>query len=279
MLSQQRFFFNALWYNLQTIRAARVLMWLQQSYVEVSVAFTRTFHLPGLDLEALCAGDPNHDSAVIILHGLSVSKEVQLPELERLRAEGFFAIAIDAPHHGSRDDGMLALFKETHGHARHHLLLSFVLQHASEVSQLVQQLRESGKKVAVSGISMGGHVAFALLRMSNRPDFIAPFISTPDFRTREPAGQLPPSPAETCGPADYPEQVFPASLFVITAGNDATVRPAATRQFMKQLKQFYRDCPEKLEYHEFEHSDHMMRPQDWFDAWEKFVERLRREGF
>lgn len=250
-----------------------------QKFAEAGVAFQRIFHLPGLDLEALCAGDQNHHSAVIILHGLGVSKEVQLPELQRLRASGFFAIAVDAPHHGSRQDGLLEIFREQAGHARHHLLLSIVLQHASEVNQLMQQLRASGKKVCVVGISMGGHVAFTQLRMAEKPDLIAPFIATPDFRTREPAGLLPPSPAETCGPADHIDEVFPASLFMVAAGSDTVVRPEAVRGFAEKLRPLYQSAPEKLEYHEYELSEHMMRPADWFDAWEKFTERLQREGF
>lgn len=243
------------------------------------MTFQRTFLLPGLELQTLCAGDPSHHSVVIILHGLGVSKEVQIPELTRLRSEGFFAIAPDAPHHGSRDDGLLNLFDGLKGHERHHLLLSFVLQQASEVAALVQTLREEGKKVAVAGISMGGHATFSLLCMKNRPDLLAPFLSTPDFRLREPGKQLPPSPAERCGPADNIEEVFPASLFIIAAGSDSVVAPAAVRGFYGKLLPYYKNCPEKLEYYEYPASDHMMRPADWFDGWEKFVARLKREGF
>ncbi|HNX75342.1 MAG TPA: alpha/beta fold hydrolase [Candidatus Rifleibacterium sp.] len=243
------------------------------------MAFPRIFHLPGLDLETLCSGNPDHHSAVIVMHGLGVSKEVQLPEIERLRAAGFFAIAVDAPHHGSRHTGFVELAEGQHGHTWHHLFLAIVLQQASEISQLVAKLRNSGKKVCVSGISMGGFVAFAMLRMPNRPDLIAPFIGSPDFRSREPAGLLPPSPAETSGPADYIEQVYPAGLFMVTAGHDTVVDPIGTRQFAERLRPIYRACPEKLEYYDYPQSDHMMRPADWFDAWEKFIERLKREGF
>lgn len=243
------------------------------------MVFHQTFFLPGLELHALCAGNPDHHSAVIILHGLGVSKGVQTSELERLCEAGFFAIAIDAPHHGSRDDGALKLFNQLHGHERHHLLLSFVLQQASEVTALVNQLKEAGKKVAVAGISMGGHVTFALLRMATRPDLLAPFLSTPDFRTREPHGQLPASPAETSGPADYIAEVFPASLFMVTAGSDSVVNPGPARDFHRRLKPYYTSYPEKLEYHEYPTSDHMMQSADWFDAWAKFLDRLRLEGF
>ncbi len=252
----------------------------QPDFEEAGVTFQRIIHLPGLDLEALCAGNPDHHSVILVLHGLGVSKEVQLPELNRLRAEGFFAVAVDAPHHGSRYDGLIDILEREKGHARHHLLLSIVLQHASEISQLVLQLRQSGKKVCVNGISMGGHVAFALLRTENRPDLIAPFISTPDFRNRETPGLLPASPAETSGPADFPEQVFPASLFMVAAAQDSVVNPSAIRHFAEVLRPYYAETsPEKLEYHEYENSGHMMRPADWFDAWSRFIERLHLEGF
>jgi dienelactone hydrolase len=242
--------------------------------------FQKTFLLPGHDLQALCAGEYESQSAVIVLHGLGVAKEVQIPELERLRHAGYFALALDAPHHGSRADGLLDILNRKTGHERHHLLLATVLQHCSEVADLVRYLKNNGKnKVAVTGISMGAHVAFALLRMKNVPDLLAPFLGTPDFRTREPDCMLPASPAELTGPAQHPEEVFPASLFVVTAGGDSVVNPAPCRKFIEDIGPFYRDCPQKLEYHEYPESDHMMRPSDWFDAWGKFLERLKRDGF
>jgi len=242
--------------------------------------FQKTFLLPGHEISALCAGDPASHSAVIILHGLGVSKEVQIPELERLRHAGFFAVALDAPHHGDRNDGLLDYINSAKGHERYHVLLSSVMQHVSEVASLVDFLRNEGKqKIAVTGISMGGHTAFALLRMSPRPDLIAPFLGTPDFRTRNPMYYLPASPLELSGPAHHIEDVYPAPLFIVTAGSDSVVNPAPAREFAQKLKPYYKNNPEKLEYHEYPDSDHMMRPADWFDAWEKFLNRLRLEGF
>lgn len=244
------------------------------------MTFQKTFLLPGHEISALCSGDTSSQSAVIVLHGLGVSKEVQIPELERLRHAGFFAIALDAPHHGSRCDGLLDYINSAKGHERYHVLLSSVMQHCSEITCLIEFLRNEGKKkIAVVGISMGAHTAFALLRMSSRPDLIAPFLGTPDFRTRNPQYYLPPSPLELSGPAHHLEEVYPASLFIVTAGSDSVVNPAPAREFAEKLKPYYEKCPEKLTYNEYPDSDHMMRPADWFDAWEKFVQRLRQEGF
>lgn len=242
--------------------------------------FQKTFLLPGYNLPALCSGDPENRSVVIVLHGLGVSKEAQIPELDRLRQAGYFAVGLDAPHHGNRDDGMLAMFGRLSGYERHHALMSFVLQQSSEVACLVEYLKhDKQKKVAVTGISMGGHVTFAQLRMKTRPDLLAPFLGTPDFRIRKVEQPLPANPIETAGPADYLGEVFPASLFMVTAGSDSIVDPAPTREFAEKLQPFYKKCPEKLEYHEYPQSDHMMQPRDWFDAWDKFIARLKREGF
>lgn len=248
---------------------------------ETFMPFQKTFLMPDHELSALCAGDTGHHSAVIVLHGLGVSKEIQIPELERLRHAGFFAIALDAPHHGNRSDGILDFINSSSGHERYHILLSSIMQHCSEIAALVDFLRSEGKKkVAVTGISMGGHTAFAMLRMlESRPDLIAPFLGTPDFRTRNPHYYLPASPLELAGPAHHLEEVYPASLFIVNAGSDSVVSPVPAREFVQQLRPFYKNSPELLEYHEYPESDHMMRPADWFDAWEKFVERLKKEGF
>ena len=248
-------------------------------YQGLAMGFTQTYSLPGLELPTLCAGNQEHHSVVVVLHGLDCYKEKQQAELDRLSAAGFFAMAVDAPHHGERIDGALEVFKRLGSFERHHFLLASVLQHASEIAGLVTELRKKYKKIAVMGISMGGHSVFAMLRLADRPDLLAPFLSTPDFRTRNLTVRLPISPAETTGPADYVEEVFPAPLFMVAAGSDSVVNPAAVRKFYDQLRPHYQSRPELLEYHEYPESDHLMRPEDWYDAWRLFIERLRRDGF
>ena len=137
------------------------------------MTFTHTFALPGINLPALCAGNPDHHSVVVVLHGLGCYKETQEAELERLGAAGFFAVAVDAPHHGVRSDNAMEVFRDSDGFEGHHFMLASVLQHASEIAGLVEELRKKYKKVAVMGISMGGYTAFALLRYANRPDLLA----------------------------------------------------------------------------------------------------------
>ncbi len=243
------------------------------------MTFTHTFALPGINLPALCAGNPDHHSVVVVLHGLGCYKETQEAELERLGAAGFFAVAVDAPHHGVRSDNAMEVFRDSDGFEGHHFMLASVLQHASEIAGLVEELRKKYKKVAVMGISMGGYTAFALLRYANRPDLLAPFLATPDFRARNLKVRLPFSPLELVGPADHSEDVFPASLFMVAAGSDSVVSPVGAREFYKHLQPLYRTQPESLEYHEYPESDHIMQPQDWYAGWNLFLSRLQRDGF
>lgn len=243
------------------------------------MTFNHTFTLPGIDLQALCAGDPSRHSVVIVLHGLDCCKETQTAELERLGSAGFFALAVNAPHHGVRSDGTMEVFKNLNGFERYHLMLASVLQHASEIAGLVEELRKKYTKVAVMGISMGGYAVFALLRYAHRPDLLAPFLATPDFRTRDNEVRLPLSPLELIGPTDHIADVFPASLFMLTAGRDSVVNPDGARKFYKNLQPLYRNQPELLEYHEYPESDHFMRPQDWYEGWNHFLTRLQRDGF
>ena len=232
----------------------------------------------GTPIEALQAGDENGKSVVIILHGLECSKDVQIPEITRLSSEGFFALTLDAPHHGSRNDGLIELMQDKPRREGFQLMLATIFQEAQEVSMLVKQFKEAGKKVCVGGISMGGYATYALMRMPYKPDLFAPFLANPNFRAGR-YSELPPSLAELSGPADHLDEIYPSSIFMFNGGSDTVVDASGAREFYNKLKPYYKDKPEKLEYYEYPESDHLMKPEDWFDGWSKFLARLRREGF
>ncbi len=232
----------------------------------------------GIELQALRGGNINSDSVIIVLHGLAVSKEVHATEIQRLNSKGYFAVAFDAPHHGSRYDGWMDVFRRCAKYEQQQMMVANVLQQAQEVSVLVKHFRDQGKKVCVCGISMGGYVTYALLRMKHKPDLFAPLLANPDFRAGK-YSTLPPGLLEQSGPADYIEKVYPASLFMANGAADTVVDVTGARNFYKRLQTHYRHFPEKIEYHEYPESNHLMRPEDWFDAWDKFLARLEREGF
>ena len=231
----------------------------------------------GTKLEAIQAGNRNGKSAVIILHGLECSKETQIPEVTRLNDEGFFALAFDAPHHGARRDGLIELMQSKPRREAFQLMLATIFQEAQEISQIVKLFKNEGKKVCVGGISMGAYATFALMRMKDKPDLFAPLLGNPNFRASKYSDL--PTLAEMSGPSDYLNNVYPASIFMFNGGSDTVVDPKGAREFYFNLRPLYRDSPEKFEYYEYSESDHMMRPEDWFDGWARFIARLKREGF
>ena len=149
------------------------------------MTYYHRFDCTSFNFNALCAGDMNHESVVIVLHGLTVCKEAQRNELERLANSGYFAVAFDAPHHGERKTGVVELMHHMQPYDRHHLMMGFVIQHAAEISEFIKMFKKQGKKVAVVGISMGAHTTFALIRRKHKPDFVASFLGAADFRARD----------------------------------------------------------------------------------------------
>ena len=220
------------------------------------------------------------NSIVFVLHGLNVCKETQIPDIENLSQRGFTAISIDAPHHGERKDGYLEILNSSSKRKSHQLLLGIIQRQAAELEELIKYYKNvQKKKVAVIGISMGGFTAFASLRQQIKPDLCIPFLASPDWRDPEKLESEARSPLEIAGPADYPEEVYPTPLFIVNAGKDTTVNSKASREFYSDLKNYYKQQPERLKYIEYPDSDHMMRPNDWFDAWDIVVSWLRKFNF
>ena len=235
-----------------------------------------TLNLNGVDIPALVSSKGIGNSVIINLHGLEVSKEVNVTDMNRLEEAGFWCVAIDAPHHGERDDGYLDIMRKIDKREAYYMLLTIIQQEAAEIADLVKFYKSQNKKVAVYGVSMGAYATYALMMINREADLFAPFMGNPDFRF---IGNKIFSLPEMSGPIDCVDKIFPANLFIINAGSDDVVDPNGARRFYNAIKPYYKDSPEKLEYHEYAESGHLMRPKDWFDAWDALIARLKREGF
>ncbi|HOT29545.1 MAG TPA: alpha/beta fold hydrolase [Candidatus Ozemobacteraceae bacterium] len=217
---------------------------------------------------AVSESDCGISRVVIVAHGLGVDKEVQRPELERLARAGFIAVCPDAPHHGERRDGLLERLDASTGTERHERFIGMVSEAASELPLLIDHFRHSlGGRVAVAGISMGGFTTFASFLHDPRPDVAILFLASPDWRTPDQrlAG-LPPK-----GPVCNPDRFFPVPLMAVTAGCDTVVPPDETVSFMETLRPLYAAAPGSLLHAGYPSSGHMMRENDWDDAWERAI--------
>ncbi len=215
------------------------------------------------------------DRAVILLHGLTASAATMGPELGRLADAGYFCLAPDAPHHGPREDGFLAAMGEAPPTRAHACLLDIVTAWIEEVTGLMQVLRASGKcRLAVVGVSMGGHTALGTMRHDPRPDVCIPLLSTPSWEPRREGAAR--DPREARAPVHAPGRFPPIPLLAITAGRDSIVPPGPMRAFVETLRPGYAACPERLRHLDYPESDHCMRPEDWHAAWQEVLAWLDR---
>ncbi len=235
-----------------------------------------SFNLNGVDVPALACSQGIGKSVIINLHGLDVSKEVNITDMNRLEDAGFWSVTIDAPHHGERADGYLEIMRNANRREAYLMLLGIIQQEAAEVADFVNYFKSQNKKVAVSGISMGAYATYALMMINKEADLFVPFMGNPDFRY---IGSKVYSTLELSGPIDNLDKIFPANLLIVNAGSDDIVDPDGARRFYNSVKPYYEKSPEKLQYLEYPKSGHLMRPKDWFNAWDVFIERLKSEGF
>jgi alpha-beta hydrolase superfamily lysophospholipase len=205
--------------------------------------------------------EPRPRPAVVVLHGLGASAEVNRPELVSLAEAGFAAVGVDAPHHGQRRDAWLDEMGSLESPPSHERFLRLLLEAIPEVSQVVDHLVDEGHwPIGVLGISMGAYTALGVARADSRVAAAVSFLGSPDWRPVRGA------PTETTrvlmrgAPASEPGRLTGLPLLLLNAGRDTDVPPDAARAFARQ---------HGLEYVEYPESEHQMRPDDWADAWRR----------
>ena len=211
---------------------------------------------------------------VLVYHGLAASKEVQRKECEALAEAGLLAVAVDAVGHGER---RYPNFESqiSSSQAFHHML-DMIHRSANEIPAIVNALEAllgtRAGRFGITGISMGGYIAYAAPAREPRLAAIAPVLGSPDWRI----GAWPDDPLLNRSPNLAPHLFAPRALLVLNAGRDRSVPPTASRKFIDELRPLYRDTPDRLDYREYPDSEHLMREQDWNDLWPRVVRWMER---
>ncbi len=205
--------------------------------------------------------------AVLWYHGFTADRNASRPELEILAQAGFLAVGVDAVGHGAR---RLPDFDERFAGSGDEFLrryLDLVVRTVAEVPSLFDRLRDEGladeRRLAVTGVSMGGYVTYGAVVADRRVRAAIPLLGSPEWRHPE-------------SPHLRPDRFFPTALLSITSGADESVPPGPARAFHRVLEERYRDAPERLRYLEIAGAPHMMHPDDWARAVREVVRWLRR---
>lgn len=207
--------------------------------------------------------EPRPVRAVVVLHGLGASAEVNRTELDSLARAGFAAVGVDAPHHGARRDGWLDDMATLRDASTHERFLRLLLEFVPEVSRVIDHLVAEGHgPIGVVGISMGAYTALAVARADPRVAATVSLLGSPDWRPVHGEVTASMAPLLAQAPVHAPLETARAPLLLVTAGRDTAVPPDAARAFAGALRG-QRD----VGYLEYPESEHLVRPDDWADLW------------
>jgi len=200
---------------------------------------------------------------VLLFHGLRSQSRDNHAELALLAERGFLAVGVDAIAHGER---RASDFDEQVGRG-FHSWLRWVQETANEVPVLVDALAAllgpRMGKLGLTGISMGGYVAYAAALREPRVAALVPILGSPDWT----GGGQHETAFSGASPHHHPEGFAPRPLLALNAGQDQSVPPRHTRAFLERLRPYYAATPEALQYHEYPESGHFMSGEDWRDVW------------
>jgi dienelactone hydrolase len=199
--------------------------------------------------------------SILFYHGLGVSKEAHLEEMGRLAGAGFLAIGVDNVGHGQRryPDYERRFAPERASRS----FWEAVDASAREAPRIIDRLAGQGlcrvDRLGVSGISMGGCIAYGAVVADQRLRAAAPVIASPRYKGLKESPHL------------LLERFFPCALLSQTAADDDVVPPHPARELHEQLGPFYRQQPERLRYLEHAKAGHMMPPERWEVAMQELV--------
>lgn len=191
-----------------------------------------------------------YPGTVLVYHGLKADKSTHRKELTQLAERGFLAIGVDAHGHGERALPDLAAFMAGDTQAN---FLKLVRPTVAEIPRLIERLRalEETGPFGVTGISMGGYIAFAAPLAAPEVRAVVPILGSPLWRDADDSPHL--------APRAYRD----VALFAWNAGRDVNVPPGPARDFTRALEKVYVEYPD---------SDHFMQPEDWEDGWRRTLD-------
>ncbi len=219
--------------------------------------------------------EPRPGPAVLVLHGLFANADVQRWELDALARWGMSAVGVDAPHHGARRDGWLDEMSWIGMPDYHARLLHAVREAAYDVSRVIDHLVHEGHgPIGLAGISFGAYTALAVATQDSRVQATVSLLGSPDWTPRD--WNITDEIRELMhhAPVHRPWDCARHPVLLMNAGRDNLVPPHWSRDFAHTVWAHHPGL--HVEHYEYPESEHMMRQQDWDDAWNRGLGFLRR---
>ncbi|MCD6515491.1 MAG: prolyl oligopeptidase family serine peptidase [Candidatus Odinarchaeota archaeon] len=209
--------------------------------------------------------------AVILMHGLSSSKERNLAFGMLLANEGFLVAMPDAHMHGDRSTEPLhKLLKDKPLETFFDILSTTVDDIISIIDYLEERDDVQKEKIGMTGISMGGILTFMAGLADERIKVMAPIIASGDYLTaikkstlidelgikREVIEkiEIPPEMKpilEELDPAYNAKKLYPRPLIMVTGGKDTIIPKEAVENTVNAIRDAYKEKP-----HLFKHSEY-----------------------
>lgn len=208
--------------------------------------------------------------AVLLLHGLTASKEAQHLEAHSLARHGYLSVSLDNAGHGERRAADFAERFATPERGERSFF-ELVAQTAAELPGVVAALRERGwahpGRLGAVGISMGGFILLGAVASRCPLDAVVAIVASPRWHGDTPAG---------ASPHQRLEQFFPTPLLMINSSLDDTVPPEGARELAAALAPHYQARPERLRYLEHPGEGHMLSKAAWDATWGEALAWLER---
>jgi len=201
---------------------------------------------------------------VLLFHGLGSTKERNAKELTGLACAGFLAVGIDNVGHGERRFADYdQKFSSREGGFEQNFLEA-IRETIGEIPDIFDALIEMGysdpERLGVTGISMGGYIAYGAVTHERRLKAAAPVLGSPRWRVEH-----------SESPHNNPDRFFPTALLTQNAGDDEHVSPRPAKKFCEVLKPYYSEAPERLQHIEFPGVRHIMPEKEWSELWHNVI--------
>lgn len=225
-------------------------------------------------MPALIASPPRPSSGtatrwptVLWFHGFRSDALAQAAELQRCAAAGFLAVGIDAVGHGARRDASMAARIAAAPGGALDVMLTCVNATIEELPTALSALTATHdadeRRVSAVGISMGAFLVYRAIQRGTPLRAAVALLGSPEW---------PPA----FGPPFTPEHAFRVPLLSVTAENDRSVPPAATRRLHEQLTRIDAAAPHA--YHELAGSGHLTSAEHWAEAIHVTMSWLQQHG-